>query len=150
MSLREHPTNRGQNLMYRQIFAYLPPHTLTNLSCVDSGHQIMYHGTKLPSWRWTPSCYFWGCHGSFNELGLKLPQFMHKEGKDQREKCEPHISRRICDNINECEKTFEKVGKLICTVWIIEVSHTWTPCQPWTLDGVRWSVRIWQVLLYSP
>ena len=54
----------------------------------------MYHGIKLPSFMWTP-------------------QFIHKEGNDQREKCEPHISRRICDNINECEKTFEIVEKLI-------------------------------------
>ena len=36
--------------------------------------------------------------------------------KDQREKYEPHISKRICDNINECEKTFEKVAKLIYNV----------------------------------
>ena len=59
------------------------------------------------------SYYFCRCHGNFNELGVRLPQFIHKEGKDQREKCEPHISRRVCDNINECEKTFEKVVKLI-------------------------------------
>ena len=89
-----------------------------------------------------------GCHGTFNEIGLRWPQFIHKEGKDQREKCEPHIWRRICDIINECEKTFEKVQKLICTVWIIEASHMWTLCQPWTLDGVQWIVRVWQVLLY--
>ena len=82
----------------------------------------MYCRTKLPSHMWTPSCFFWRCHGSFNEIGLRWPQFIHKEGKDQREKCEPHIWRRICDNINECKKTFEKVEKLICTVWIIEVS----------------------------
>ena len=88
----------------------------TNLSCVDGGHQKMYCGTKLPSFTWTPSCYFWGCHGSFNELSLRWPQFIHKEGKDQKEKSEPHITRRISDNINECEKTYEKVEKLICTV----------------------------------
>ena len=147
-------------LMYRQIFAYLPPHMWTNSlrvdgehqkMYVDSGHQKMYCGTKIHSFTWTPICYFFGCHGSFNELGLKWPQFMHKEHKDQREKCELHISRRICDNINinKCEKTFEKVEKLIFTVWIIGVSHIWTPCQLWTLDGVRWSVRIWKVLLYA-
>ena len=56
----------------------------------------------------------------------------------QREKCEPHISKRICDNINECEKRFEKVAKLIYTVGIIEVSHMWKPFQPKTLDSVRW------------
>ena len=67
-----------------------------------------------------------GCHGTFNEIGLRWPQFIYKEGRDQREKCEPHIWRRICDKINECEKTFEKVEKLICTVWIIEASHTRT------------------------
>ena len=43
-----HPTNCGQNLMYRQIFVHLPPHTWTNLSCVDGGHQKMYRGTKVP------------------------------------------------------------------------------------------------------
>ena len=132
--LRGHPPNRGQNLMHQQTFVHLPPHTWTNLSCVDGGHQKMYRGTKLPSHTWTPSCFFWGCHG--NEIGLRWPQFIHKEGKDQREKCEPYIWRRICDNINKCEKTFEKVEKFICTLWIIEVSHTWTLCQPWTLDDV--------------
>ena len=89
--LRGHPPNRGQNLMHRQNFVHLPPHTWTNLSCVDGGHQKMYHRTKLPSHTWTPSCFFWGCHGTFNEIGLRWPQFIHKEGKDQREKCEPHI-----------------------------------------------------------
>ena len=56
------------------------------------------------------------CHGTFNEIGLRWHQFINKEGKDQREKCEPHILRRISDIINECEKTFEKVEKLICTL----------------------------------
>ena len=31
------------------------------------------------------------CHSTFNEIGLRWHQFIHKEGKDQREKCQPHI-----------------------------------------------------------
>ena len=40
------------------------------------------------------------------------------------------------------------MAKLIYIVWIIEVRLTWTPCPPWTVDGIQWSVRVWQVLLY--
>ena len=45
---------RGHGLTWTK--SYLPPHPWTNLSCVDSGHQKMYHRTKLPSFMWTPSC----------------------------------------------------------------------------------------------
>ena len=76
---------------------------------VDS--KKMYHGTKLPSFTWTPSCYFSGCCGSFNEQGLRWPKFIHKEVKDQREKCELHISRRICDNKMNVRKHL-KSGKV--------------------------------------
>ena len=69
--LHGHPTNCGQNLMYGQIFVHLPPHTWTNLSCVDDRHQKMYHGTKLPFLMWTLACYFWGCYASFDQLGLR-------------------------------------------------------------------------------
>ena len=86
--------------MYRQIFVYLPPHTWTNLSCMDGGH-------KNVSWN-KNSLYLRGCHGSFNELGLNLYTGRTKI----KEKCDHTFSKRICDNINECEKMFEKSDKI--------------------------------------
>ena len=56
--------------MYRQILVHLPPHTWT---VCGQWTPKMYHKTKLHSFMWTPSCYFWGCHSSFNEVGLREP-----------------------------------------------------------------------------
>ena len=54
MGLCRHPTNCGQNPMYQPIFVHLPSHMWTNLSCVDGGHQKMYHRVKLPLFMWIP------------------------------------------------------------------------------------------------
>ena len=78
--LTQTPNQPGIKFYAWTDFCLFTPHMWTILSCMDSGQTChvwtldtkkMYHRTKLPCITWTPSCYFSGWHGNFNELGLR-------------------------------------------------------------------------------